>query len=78
MLTTDSNDFMRPIHHRMPIILPENKEDDWLKSPFPNATEAQQFIRSIEMEPLKAYAVSTYVNRATNDDEQCIQGIQAI
>lgn len=75
MLTTESNDFMRPIHHRMPIILPKEKEDDWLKPSFRNATDAAQFIKSIEIEPLTSYPVSHYVNRATNNDVQCIKGI---
>lgn len=75
MLTTDANEFMRPIHHRMPIILPEEKEDEWIEPSFSSSAHAQQFIRSIEMDPLSAYAVSTYVNRATNNDQQCIEAI---
>lgn len=75
MLTTDANDFMRPIHHRMPIILPESKEDEWIKPSFTNAKEAHQFIQTIEIESLTAYAVSTHVNRATNDDARCVEPI---
>lgn len=75
MLTTDSNEFMRPIHHRMPIILPKDVEDEWIKLSFDHATQAQQFIESIEIEQLTAYAVSTHVNRATNNDAKCIQAV---
>lgn len=78
MLTTDANDFMRSIHHRMPIILPKEKEDEWIKPSFNDAKEAQQFIRSIEIEPLTAYAVSTHVNHVKNDDERCIKPIESL
>ena len=30
IITTDSNDLVRPIHDRMPVILPEDAEDRWL------------------------------------------------
>src|SRR5699024_2962998 len=34
MLTRESNDCMKRIHHRMPIILPKNKESEWISSSF--------------------------------------------
>ena len=30
ILTTEANKDMKPIHHRMPVILPKDKEDLWL------------------------------------------------
>lgn len=75
MLTKEANDFMRPLHHRMPIILPKEKETTWIQQSFNNANEAHQFIQSIETDALSAYPVSTYVNRAMNNDVQCIKNI---
>lgn len=76
MLTKEANDFMRPIHHRMPIILPIEKEEEWLTGSFENLEEVQKFIQSIEDPHLTSYEVSSYVNHARNDDPQCIQPLQ--
>lgn len=75
ILTKDSNTFMKNIHHRMPIILPKDKEDIWIKPSFANAKEAHQFLNEIEMEPLTAYSVSDFVNNVKNNDDQCIEPI---
>lgn len=73
MLTKDANEFMRPIHHRMPIILPKEKEDDWLTQPFTQPIEAQRFLTALDDPDLQSYEVSTYVNHPKHDDEACIQ-----
>lgn len=75
MLTKEANDFMRPIHHRMPIILPKDKEDEWLRRPFREPLEAQRFLTSLEIPQLTSYEVSSYVNYPQHDDETCIQPI---
>lgn len=31
MITTKANDVMKPIHHRMPLIIPKEKVKDWLE-----------------------------------------------
>lgn len=76
MLTKDANDFMRPIHHRMPIIVPVESENDWLARTFERPVEAQQFLMSLKMPKLQSYEVSSYVNNVRNNDESCIQPIQ--
>lgn len=73
LLTKDSNTFMKSIHHRMPIILPKDKEEIWIKQSFANAKEAQHFLNSFEMDPLTAYSVSDFVNNVKNNDVQCIE-----
>src|SRR5690625_5192710 len=73
MLTKDANDFMKDIHHRMPIILPKDQEDEWIKPYVLKPYEAKQFLDSITDVSLTAYPVSTYVNKATNNDAKCIE-----
>ncbi len=75
LLTKDSDTFMKNIHHRMPIILPKDKEDIWIRPSFANAKEAHQFLNDIKMEPLSAYSVSDFVNNVKNNDVQCIEPI---
>lgn len=72
MLTKDANDFMREIHHRMPIILPKDKEDEWITPRNIQPNRAKQFVQDINMDEMKAYDVDTYVNAAKNNDEACI------
>src|SRR5699024_2859158 len=54
MLTKDSNDFMKPIHHRMPIILPKNKEAEWISSSFQDRHAVKSFVETLEPEELMA------------------------
>ena len=75
LLTKDSNDFMKDIHHRMPIILPKDKEDEWITPQILRPNEASQYLQSIQTEDLTAYTVGSYVNKAKNNDETCIEAI---
>lgn len=77
MLTKDANDFMRPIHHRMPIIVPFDREDEWLMRSFTEPEEVQQFIQTFEDPHLTSYEVSDYVNNVKNDDPKCIEPIHS-
>jgi len=73
MLTKDANDFMKEIHHRMPIILPKEKEDEWIKPYVQKPIAAKRFLDKVVDESLTAYPVSTHVNKATNNDSICIE-----
>lgn len=72
MLTKDSNEFMKKIHHRMPIILPKEKEDEWISPYVKNPKDAKKFLDQIDNVNFTAYHVSNYVNYAQNNDERCI------
>ncbi|SFE30089.1 Putative SOS response-associated peptidase YedK [Lentibacillus persicus] len=72
ILTKEADGFMQDIHHRMPIILPKEKEDDWIKTGEQSPEEAYHFLTSLETEGLQAYDVASYVNSAKNNDEGCI------
>lgn len=75
MLTKDSNEFMRNIHHRMPIILPKKKENEWINPYIQQPIDAYNFLQTIETEKLTSYTVSSYVNKANNNDSKCIQAL---
>ncbi|RLL40367.1 SOS response-associated peptidase [Oceanobacillus piezotolerans] len=75
ILTKDANPFMQKIHHRMPIILPKEKEEKWIEPVKLHPNEASEFLQSIEVDDLQAYDVASYVNSAKNNDEQCIMPI---
>src|SRR5690606_18094242 len=73
ILTKDANDYMNEIHHRMPVIVPENKEEEWLSRSFDTPKEVTQFIFSLSDPDLSHYAVTNHVNYAKNNDPTCIQ-----
>jgi len=78
LLTKDANDFMKEIHHRMPIILPEDQEDTWLKQSFSSAKEAHQFLQQVDTKEFTAYPVSDIVNNAKNNEVACIEPISEV
>ncbi|HLQ71585.1 MAG TPA: SOS response-associated peptidase, partial [Bacillota bacterium] len=73
ILTKDSNRFMEPIHHRMPIILPKHYEEKWITPQAKQPGSMREMLQTVEMEQLSAYDVSTYVNKVKNNDTKCIE-----
>jgi putative SOS response-associated peptidase YedK len=71
IITTEANEFLAEIHNRMPVILPENKESDWL-----NHTLDRDYIRSLMVsypsDEMESFPVSTIVNSPRNDIPECI------
>ncbi|GAA0498039.1 SOS response-associated peptidase [Salinibacillus aidingensis] len=72
IMTKSPNEFMSEIHNRMPVILPKEKEEDWIKKESRDPMEMQNFLLDLPNEDLTAYEVSTYVNSAKNEGETCI------
>ncbi|MHA6252664.1 SOS response-associated peptidase [Oceanobacillus sp. CAU 1775] len=75
ILTRDSQGFMKDIHHRVPIILPKEAEDSWIAPEQYAPIQAKTLLDSVEDPPLEAYTVSNYVNKAQNNDENCIRSL---
>lgn len=73
ILTTEPNEAVRPVHDRMPVVLPAHVREQWLDpaatpralkallEPFPDALEGQR--------------VSTRVNRPENDDPSLVEPV---
>jgi putative SOS response-associated peptidase YedK len=68
-ITTEPNDTMRPIHDRMPVILPPADYDTWLD---PSASPAvlQRLLRPYPG-AMHAYRVSRLVNAPAHDSADC-------
>jgi putative SOS response-associated peptidase YedK len=72
IITTEANDLLRPIHDRMPVILPERVEGDWL-DPAENRLEwLQSLLRPFPPDKMDAYDVTPVVNHAAHDAPDCI------
>ncbi len=73
MVTTEANELMRPIHDRMPVILPEDEYARWLDPSLDASESLLPLLRPYPSEAMAAYRVSTYVNSPTHDAPLCVQ-----
>jgi putative SOS response-associated peptidase YedK len=67
ILTTEAVPALRPIHHRMPVIIDPADFPAWLAP----GTTAEAALAIVARQPARAftsYTVSTRINRAANDD----------
>ncbi len=72
IITTQPNDFIRPIHNRMPVILSPNSYSVWLLPGEVDVEELSPLLKPYESENLKAHPVSRLVNNPDNDTLNCI------
>jgi len=72
IITTQPNDLMKPIHNRMPVILPIQFYQAWLEPGTP-ANTLRNFLRPFPASEMIAYPVSRLVNSPHNDREDCIK-----
>jgi putative SOS response-associated peptidase YedK len=70
ILTTDPNDFMKPIHDRMPVVLPQEMEAGWLSA---NPDTRKELCQPYPEDDLGAYEISTRVNNPRNGDPRVIE-----
>ena len=75
ILTTDPNELMRPIHNRMPVILPPEAYELWLDPAVQTPGPLLQLLRAYPVEEMEAYPVSPRVNNPANDDPLCIEPV---
>ncbi len=69
LLTTDANELVRPIHDRMPAILPPAAYQAWLDAAVENPSKLAPY-PSGEMH---AQAVGDFVNSPAHDSPRCIE-----
>ena len=74
LLTTAANSLVAPIHHRMPVILREQEEADWLK-PHLALDEVQALLVPLPAELLTAYEVSPKVNSPASNTPDVLQPV---
>jgi putative SOS response-associated peptidase YedK len=67
IVTTAANDTLRPLHDRMPVVVPPDAFDLWL-DPNADLQMASSLMTPAPNDFFVAYEVSSAVNRAGNDD----------
>lgn len=74
IVTTDANTLLKPIHHRMPVIVAPEDYDLWLDADAP-AEEALALLRPYPDDAMAFHPISTRVNKVANDDPAVIEPI---
>lgn len=72
IITTEANDLLRPIHERMPVILPKELEEFWLDGDVTDSAALTNVLSPYNEELMEAYQVSPLVNKATNNGADLI------
>lgn len=75
VIVTKANELMRPIHHRMPIIVDPKDYDRWLDPRVRDDTQLMECLKSAPSERLTAFPISNYVNSPRHDDARCIEAV---
>lgn len=72
LITTAANDFMQPLHHRMPVILQTESANEWLSASINSSSDflAGAADRTPE---LRAWPVDRRVNNARNQGEELVE-----
>jgi len=75
IVTTAANRTLKPIHDRMPVIVPPDGFDLWLDGATVDATTAAALIAPAPEGLLEAYEISTAVNRTANDNPKLLEPV---
>lgn len=73
ILTTEPNEMMATIHHRMPVIIHPEDYDLWLDPSLQDGRHVQHLLRPYESEAMQLYPVSKTVNNPRNETPACIE-----
>jgi putative SOS response-associated peptidase YedK len=76
ILTTTPNAVTSAVHDRMPVILDPDGYDVWLDPGMQNVAAASELLKPFDARLMRCYPVSTRVNSATNDDEECCAPVE--
>jgi putative SOS response-associated peptidase YedK len=72
IITTNSNELVRPIHDRMPVIIPPESYDRWLSLLDP---DPRDLLVAYPAEPMTMWPISTRVNKPENDDPSILERV---
>ncbi len=73
IITTTANSLMDPIHHRMPVILPDDSIAGWLDGQQRDSKALEAYLQPLDSDHLRVHPVSTLVNSPANDVPACIE-----
>jgi putative SOS response-associated peptidase YedK len=73
ILTTGANELVRPVHDRMPVILPEGHWPAWLDVGLQDSAALVPMLRPFPADAMRAYPVGPLVSNPRNDGPGCLE-----
>jgi putative SOS response-associated peptidase YedK len=77
IITCDANKTLHPIHHRMPVVIPEEAFDMWLDCRNVDALTASELLVPAREDLFDVWEISTAVNRVANDSVELLRPVKA-
>jgi len=75
IITTEANELLRPIHVRMPAIIPKDKENIWLNPDNPETECLKSLLIPYPSGEVEFCDVSSFVNKPDNDSPEVIDPV---
>ena len=72
IITTAANELLRPVHERMPVILPKEMESFWLDDDVRDTGPLCNVLAPYPAGAMEVYEVSSLVNRPSNDGPEVV------
>lgn len=76
IVTAEANATMRPVHHRMPVILPPEVWKIWLGAPADEAENLLALLRPAPADLLLGYPVTRRVGNVAFDEPACVEPVE--
>lgn len=73
VVTTEPNDLVGELHHRMAVILDEGDEQRWLQG---TPGDVQDLLAPYPADEMRTYPVSTAINDPSNDDPAVVEPVE--
>jgi putative SOS response-associated peptidase YedK len=75
ILTTAANEVLRPVHERMPVILPPERWAAWLGDEPADADRLQSLLQPAANDVVRRWRVGSRVGSVRNDDPQLLEAV---
>ncbi len=73
IITTEPNDLMRPIHNRMPVVLPESAWSQWLDGENHDTDSLHKLLVPAPAEQFEAWPITRLVNKPANNGPELLE-----
>jgi putative SOS response-associated peptidase YedK len=73
IITTEPNDLMRPIHNRMPVVLPESAWAEWLDKENHDTDTLRRLLVPAPAEEFERWPITTLVNKPANNGPELLE-----
>jgi putative SOS response-associated peptidase YedK len=73
IITTEANDLLKPVHHRMPVIIPQESRGLWLDTASGDEKSLRLLLAPYPSDLMDHQDVSRFVNSPKNNSPVCIQ-----